>query len=355
MLKTIRSRVVVAGVAVLVLCAFSAGAGLWMTSALASALGESSRSAEVLRNHMQADMMHDALRSDVLSAILATDPSAGVDLADVRTETADHVKSFRDAISANQALATDPEVKTALGKVEAPLQAYIASAEQIVRLAGADPAAARAGQPAFKQAFLDLEGRMETTAGEIEASAEAARLAAEAQSVFGQRLMMAAMIAGLLFSLALFAAATRVIVNPIRALANEMRALASGRTDVDLASARRGDEIGAVGRAVGDLQNLIVQRMTEEAAEADRRRALEEAERTRNEAEKAREAEEDRVAITALGEGLAAMAGGNLTHRFTAEVAPKAARLKEDFNRAIVQLQEAMGVVVTNVSAIRSG
>src|SRR5690606_37060894 len=80
-----------------------------------------------------------------------------------------------------------------------------------------------------------------------------------------------------------------------------------------------------------------------------------EEERSRGETEKARLAEEDSVTVAALGEGLAAMANGDLTHRFTREVAPRAAELKANFNAAIEQLQKAMSVVVSNVAGIRSG
>ena len=133
MLKTIRSKVVVAGLAVLVVSGANSGLGLWTTTELTDALGGSSRSAEILRNHMQADMMHDALRADVLSAILAADPSAGVDLASVRTETAEHVESFKQAMAANKSLAGEGAIRASLDAVEAPLEAYVLSAQQIGR------------------------------------------------------------------------------------------------------------------------------------------------------------------------------------------------------------------------------
>ena len=90
-------------------------------------------------------------------------------------------------------------------------------------------------------------------------------------------------------------------------------------------------------------------------AEALAQRSLSEQERAANEAEKARVAAEDKAALEALATGLSAMANGDLTHRFTLEVAPRAERLKSDFNAAIAQLQDAVSVVVANVAGIRSG
>ena len=355
MFQSIRSRVAVAGGAVLLLCGLAGGLGLWSATRLTGALETSSRSAEVLRNHMQADMMHDALRSDVLSAILSTDPSAGIDLADVRTETSEHVAVFRDAMTANQELATDPAVRASLAEVEAPLSAYIASAERIIVLARRDPDAARAALAPFKQSFLELEDSMEAISGGIEASAEAVKARAEGQAAFAESLMLGVVIAGLVFALMLVLASLRMIVSPIRTLADEMRALASGRTDVDLTSARRKDEIGAVGRAVGDLQVLIVERGKAETAEADRRRATEDARRI--EAEQAREARarDQAVVVQALAEGLDALSGGDLTHRIDQAFPPEYVQLRDDFNAAMDSLQRTVSVVVMNAGGIRSG
>jgi methyl-accepting chemotaxis protein len=42
---------------------------------LDDALSRSATSAKILRQHMQADMMHDALRADVMGAIMSSDPN----------------------------------------------------------------------------------------------------------------------------------------------------------------------------------------------------------------------------------------------------------------------------------------
>ena len=355
MIKSIRNKVAAASAIVLVACSAIAGVGLWVTSTLTGALERSAASAEVLRNHMQADMMHDALRSDVLSAVLSTNPQSGIVLSDVSQELTEHSTTFKEALAANRTLARNPEVQTALADVQQPLEAYIAAAGRIVELAGRDAAAASAGMTDFKASFVDLEERMEATADVIGAAAAADKLRAEQQAALARTLMFVALATGLLIGAGLTVIGIRTIVRPIRALTDGMVALAGGRTDVVLSGLDRADEVGAIGRAVGALQTLIVTRMQEEAAAAEQQREAAEAERARNEAEKARAAEEDRVTVEALGRGLAAMAQGDLTHRFTAEVAPRAAELKTNFNAAIAQLQEAMAVVVTNVSAIRSG
>ncbi|MFZ4166053.1 methyl-accepting chemotaxis protein [Brevundimonas sp. NPDC058933] len=147
---------------------------------------------------------------------------------------------------------------------------------------------------------------------------------------------------------------TGLIAKPITAMTSAMRRLAGGDKTIVVPAIGRKDEVGHMADAVLAFKDAAIANDRLEA-EAVAQRAAAEEERARVEAEKARTAEEDRVAITALGQGLQAMAGGDLTHRMTVQVAPRAEQLKTDFNTAIVQLEQAVAVVVSNVAAIRSG
>ena len=230
MIKSIRNKVAAASVIVLVACSAIAGLGLWVTSTLNGALERSAASAEVLRNHMQADMMHDALRSDVLSAVLSANPQSGIALSDVSQELTEHSTTFNEALAANRTLARDPEVQAALAEVQQPLEAYIAAAGRIVGLAGRDPGAAFAGMTAFKASFVDLEERMEATADVIGAAAAADKARAEQQAALARTLMLVAMAGGLLIGAALTVIGIRTIVRPIRALTDGMVSVCAART-----------------------------------------------------------------------------------------------------------------------------
>jgi len=146
----------------------------------------------------------------------------------------------------------------------------------------------------------------------------------------------------------------RSVSRPVVALAGRMKALADGDKTSVIPGLTRGDEIGRMAVALDVFREASIanERLEVEAAAA--RQAADE-ERARAEAEKARIAEEDHVAVTALGQGLQAMASGDLTHRMTAQVAARSEQLKTDFNTAIAQLEQAVAVVVDNVAAIRSG
>ncbi|MFN3432708.1 MAG: HAMP domain-containing protein, partial [Candidatus Sericytochromatia bacterium] len=188
---------------------------------------------------------------------------------------------------------------------------------------------------------------------ELKAANEAALVVTrDAQETATKNAMLAVMIglvSVLLLALAVGFGVTRAIVRPTLSMIGYMQKLMAGDTSIQIVGAERKDEFGKMGQAIVAFRDAAVEKIRIEA-EAASTRSMSENERLANEAEKARIAEEDRVALTALADGLAAMSNGDLTHRFTAEVAPRAEQLKTDFNTAIAQLQQAMSVVLSNVA-----
>jgi methyl-accepting chemotaxis protein len=120
-----------------------------------------------LRNHLEGDMMHDALRADVLSALLA---ESETEWTDVTTNLADHTRHFREMLAANEKIAP-ANTKAALADIEAPLNKYIASAESLIAAARTSKSAARAMLPTFTASFEELEGRLSSVSDHIQGSA----------------------------------------------------------------------------------------------------------------------------------------------------------------------------------------
>jgi methyl-accepting chemotaxis protein len=110
-MASIQQKIVFASIGILALAGSSAVIGLWSASTLAYNAERIAGSGQILRNHMQADMMHDALRADVIASLLASDPSAGISLSGVKQDLSEHVASFRDMIAENKRLATDAETQ----------------------------------------------------------------------------------------------------------------------------------------------------------------------------------------------------------------------------------------------------
>ncbi|MCW6512875.1 methyl-accepting chemotaxis protein [Lichenifustis flavocetrariae] len=92
---------------------------------------------------------------------------------------------------------------------------------------------------------------------------------------------------------------------------------------------------GQTVRACGSLTDIHKQKVAEFAA--------------------ATESENDKLILTALTKALSALASGDLTTRINEMVPPKSQSLKDDFNRAAVELQETMKQIATKKDAIHAG
>ncbi|MFK0297837.1 methyl-accepting chemotaxis protein [Brevundimonas sp. NPDC090276] len=271
-----------------------------------------------------------------------------------------HKALFRDGIAEMRALTAHIDgAGTRIDALEVAVKAY--------QDAVIDPEIRLAGNPATRAEALALtESNIPTQMMEpIDAAfdtivqAQAARKAAavedQSQAFATTKIalgvgVLAALGLSILFGFGL----ARMIAAPIAAMTSAMRRLAGGDKTIVVPAVGRKDEVGEMASALLAFKDAAIANERLEAEAAAQRAAAEE-ERARVEAEKARTAEEDRIAVTALGQGLQAMANGDLTHRMTAQVAARSEQLKTDFNTAIAQLEQAVAVVVDNVAAIRSG
>jgi len=164
-----------------------------------------------LQNHQEADMMHDALRADVLAAQLAAVRHDSVAAAEVATDLNEHEKLFRHGIDANRALPLSEAIRSELTIVAKPLAEYLKASQDIVETAARDLAAASAAMPAFMETFTTLEKRMAAISAQIESEADAIAKRSDATA---SRFMRMLGISGL-SALAVLAALTVVVSHSI--------------------------------------------------------------------------------------------------------------------------------------------
>jgi methyl-accepting chemotaxis protein len=120
-----------------------------------------------IRGAMQADMMHDAIRGDVASALLGGEESAAAS-----DEFSEHAEILSDEIAKITALSDYPELVAESKKVTPEAQAYLNIAKDVIALAAQDHAAAMAKRPEFQSAFSNLEGVMEQLGDAVESNAK---------------------------------------------------------------------------------------------------------------------------------------------------------------------------------------
>lgn len=142
------------------------------------------------------------------------------------------------------------------------------------------------------------------------------------------------------------------ISQPITSLLGVMKSLADGDLQAEVPGLERKDEVGTMARAVLVFRETAVAKVCADREVANEREHRQEADR-----EVAEAAIEHERAIVAgsIGSGLAKLAKKDLTFRLTEDLPEAYLKLKDDFNHAIEQIEEALSKVVQSAAAIRSG
>ncbi len=153
-----------------------------------------------LRKAMLADMMHDALRADVLRAIFNA-RSVPDQRADVLADVAEHEALFRGALSDSAVVGAGPAVQAALDEIEPALNAYLSAASELTALAFENRTRAERRYPEFQAAFERLEGGMEKLGDTFEKDSEARLAAARASEERSRQLIIGVVLFGAALSL----------------------------------------------------------------------------------------------------------------------------------------------------------
>ncbi|UPT63455.1 MAG: methyl-accepting chemotaxis protein [Hyphomonadaceae bacterium JAD_PAG50586_4] len=341
-----------ASASMLALVAVTGGAGIWAQQALTEALEDPDRTANLLRSHLTADMMHDAMRSDVLAALTARDPASGITMDEVRTDFAEHMAEFRAMIAAETQLAQTDAERAAVDGVTEALNAYITAAERVINESESNPQAALAELPGFFEQFRALETAMEDVTNVISVSAEEAKAQAEGDSTLAFWLMVATLMFSTGAVAALAFGARRYLVSPLLNLTSQMEHLAKGDNSINPPEAARGDEIGAMGRALLTFRQAALDRIEAERRHEESRIAAAAAQK---EAEVRAQREAEDLVVGSFGQGLAKLADGDLTYRLNRQLPQAYLKLQDDFNDALAKLEDAMQTIASNADGIRSG
>ena len=204
-------------------------------------------SAEGTGDVLEADMMHDAVRADVLQALL----SGGTgDLYDgAVADLADHDTTFRAILEEAVNDDISPEITAAVEGVVPAVEAYLDSAGQIIETAGRNPASATAAYPQFAADFKTLEDELPTVGDAVTAYAQEAVAASEEQRSTAITLALVVAGAGVALLALLGWIITRSVVGPLRRVGAVLAGLAEGdlRASTGITSK---DEVGRMAVAL---------------------------------------------------------------------------------------------------------
>ncbi|WP_043310763.1 methyl-accepting chemotaxis protein [Pseudomonas sp. ML96] len=253
----IRQKMIACGAISVVAAALLGGVGYWGQVRLAEVLVSSELSVTALRNHLEGDMMHDALRADVLAAFYAP-PGDTAAAEQVRSDLREHSQWFQRTMAANAELPLSTDIRNAIGQSQPALNAYIAQAERIVDLALSDPTTARAEMPAFVSSFEELEAKNEALSELIEQQATQVREDSEQTTQHAAWLLIGGI---LLVCLLLGLVTSHLMSSVLRPLGKTIavaRAIAQGnlRSTIQIDS---NDEAGQLQQSLADMQNNLRQ------------------------------------------------------------------------------------------------
>ncbi|MDH4412256.1 MAG: methyl-accepting chemotaxis protein [Rhizobium sp.] len=148
-----------------------------------------------------------------------------------------------------------------------------------------------------------------------------------------------------IFVLALAAAffVIRNITTPLKAIHDALEAVADENVDITIPHTDMSNEIGLMAQATKSLQDKVRERHALSARQDEQQRELD-SERSQNAEAQLSEARQQAHVVSTIGQSLEQLADGDLTVR-CADLGPKYAALRDNFNDALARLEEAMARV----------
>ncbi|KQT44626.1 hypothetical protein ASG43_15030, partial [Aureimonas sp. Leaf454] len=144
------------------------------------------------------------------------------------------------------------------------------------------------------------------------------------------------------------------ITGPLNVLREKMAELANGELETEISGQTRGDEVGAMAKAVQVFKDAAVQnrRLEKEAAATERAQAEQ---RDHQSAIDSAKAEDLKAFVHLVEAGFDALSSGDLTVRMEKAVAPEFEPIRAKFNGSVSQLEATIGSVVAAVGTMRVG
>lgn len=282
---SIKARIAIVSAIAVAIIGYVALDNYFTLKKLARLAEETQTAGVLLRQHLDGDMMHDAIRADVLKATLGLMTRNQTVIGEAQSSVAEHGSRFMDNLRKNLALDLPPDIHKLFADEEASLDAYTKAAQNYMAVASQD---ARTGgnqtellMPDFEKAFGVLEGDQSAISDKV--SAYSASLRDEQTATTDNALLHALVGAFFAILITLFVPffSRRVLFSPLDRLIAAMGPLAKGDWSVSVTGSERGDEIGEMARAVEIFKTggMEADRMRAEQAKAQAQQ-LERAART---------------------------------------------------------------------------
>lgn len=162
-----------------------AAAALLAVGGMANGGAALAHAQSLLSQQQEADMMHDALRSDVLASVSVNPDTSAVTLV----QTARDAQQLRAGLAATQAqlaVLNDPGLTVDYQRTRDSLDDYATAAEHLVALSVSDEAAAQRALPEFNTKFEAARQRMKDLTARLRTNADTARAGSDRTAKTGR-------------------------------------------------------------------------------------------------------------------------------------------------------------------------
>ena len=233
----------------------------------------------LLRQHLDGDMMHDAIRADVLKATLGLKSGDAKMIEEARREASVHGARFLDNLRKNLALDLPADIHALFRQEEPALKAYTEQAAAVIDVAMSD---ARNGGnrtdgllPAFEAAFGVLEEAQAGISDKINAFSSKLRDRQVGAASAAETYALTLAVLTVLITSCIPAFAGRTLFAPQARLMEAMRELAAGAVEIDVPFAGRTDEIGHMASALTVFQRNAKEKIRLEHEREEEKKAEE--------------------------------------------------------------------------------
>jgi methyl-accepting chemotaxis protein len=259
---TIVTRLRVMVVAGLISVGLVVGFAIYSSSTQAAASREMARVSDGMSSQWNADMMHDALRADVMSALYATDDAQrqtyGVDEV---TDHAETILAMYDAAAAD----APAELKAQYAEVRPRLVAYADAAASLVATAAADPAKAKSQLEGYLAIYSELEQKLGALDDAMHKAVQAASDNGVAKARNSNWIIVLAGLAGGMITVLVGLQTLRAIRRPLREMLTGLRAAEGCDLTVQVPVLRR-DELGEMATALNGAMSALRETVAATAA-----------------------------------------------------------------------------------------
>lgn len=271
---TIRQRLFLSGIIAVAAVLLVGGIGLWGMLTSNESAAHLNTMAAAIRHQMEADMMHDALRADVLVALRDGRNGNRAAKDAVLKDGEDHLNHFLEEIAANKALDLPAETRSAMDAAAPAIDAYLNMAKTMLTTAFTDNYAAQDKLGAFQKTFSDLEEKMSTISDTLQQAADSTKQHVTRLMNLLVTVTAISAAAATIVLLGVLTLIGRSIIRPLSRMTDAMRRLAGGEIEIDIPDTGRRDEVSAMAAALQVFRQnaLETRRLTAEQQQAQEQR-----------------------------------------------------------------------------------